>query len=248
MLFRSRLFYVGMNVAVKPLDKPEVREALRMAIDYDGIVKDLLSGNAEKVQTIIPDPMFGFNNDAPFQQDVAGAKALLQKAGVSNVSLELLIPEGAAPGGVQWSDLAAKLQSDWAQIGVTVNIKQVTQADLLTTYRAQKGQLVLILWGPDFADPDTNVTPFTDIKAHSIAFRNSWDDATIAAKAKAAALMTDQTQRQAAYKDITEYVLHNGPYAVLYQPAALFGVRKTVQGFAWNPMGFADFWSITKIA
>jgi hypothetical protein len=42
--------------------------------------------------------------------------------------------------------------------------------------------------------------------------------------------------------------MHNGPYAVLYQPAALFGVRNTVQGFEWNPMGFADFWKIVKIA
>ena len=61
--------------------------------------------------------------------------------------------DSAAPGGVQWSDLAAKLQSDWAQIGVTVNIKQVAQSELLAAYREQKGQLVLILWGPDFADP-----------------------------------------------------------------------------------------------
>ena len=120
-----RLFYLGMNVAMKPLDKVEVREALRMAIDYDGIVNDLLSGNGQKVQTIIPSPMFGYNNDAPFQQDVAGAKALLQKAGVSDLKLEMEIPEGAAPGGVQWSDLGAKLQSDWAKIGVTVTIKQV---------------------------------------------------------------------------------------------------------------------------
>jgi len=241
-----RLFYLGMNVAMKPLDKVEVREALRMAIDYDGIVNDLLSGNAEKVQTIIPKPMFGYNSDAPFQQDVEGAKALLQKAGVSNVTLEMMIPEGAAPGGVQWSDLGAKLQSDWAQIGVTVSIKQVSFAELLTAYRAQKATLALLYWGPDFADPDTNVTPFTSFDAHSIAWRNSWNDADIAAKAKAAALMTDQAQREAAYKDITEYVLHNGAYAVLYQPAALFGVRNTVQGFNWNPMGYADFWSISK--
>jgi peptide/nickel transport system substrate-binding protein len=240
-----RLFYVGMNVAMKPLDKVEVREALRMAVDYDGIVKDLLSGNAQKVQTIIPSPMFGYNNDAPFQQDVAGAKALLQKAGVSNVKLEMTIPEGAAPGGVQWSDLAAKLQSDWQQIGVTVDIKQVTFAELLSAYRAQKADLALLYWGPDFADPDTNVTPFTTFAAHSIAWRNSWDD-PIATKAHDAAVMTDPTARLAAYKDITEYVLHNGPYVVLYQPAALFGIRSNVKGFAWNPMGFSDFWSISK--
>jgi peptide/nickel transport system substrate-binding protein len=243
-----RLFYLGMNVAVPPLDKTEVREALRMAIDYDGIVNDLLSGNAQKVQTIIPSPMFGFNPDAPFQQDVEGAKALLEQAGVSDVSLEMLIPDGAAPGGVQWSDLAAKLQSDWDQAGITVTIKQVTFAELLDAYRAQGAQLALLYWGPDFADPDTNVTPFTNYEAKSIAWRNSWNDPDIAAKAKAAALMTDAAEREAAYKEITDYVLHNGPYAVLYQPAALFGVRNTVQGFEWNPMGFTDFWSIVKIA
>lgn len=242
-----RLFYLGMNVAKAPLDKVEVREALRMAIDYDGIVNDLLSGNAQKVQTIIPSPMFGYNGDAPFQQDVDGAKALLEQAGVSDVSLEMLIPDGAAPGGVQWSDLAAKLQSDWAAAGMTVTIKQVSFAELLDAYRAQGAELALLYWGPDFADPDTNVTPFTSFEAHSIAWRNSWDDADIAAKSKAAALMTDAAEREAAYKEITEYVLHNGPYAVLYQPAALFGVRSTVQGFEWNPMGFTDFWSIIKI-
>jgi peptide/nickel transport system substrate-binding protein len=243
-----RLFYLGMNVAKPPLDKVEVREALRMAIDYDGIVNDLLSGNAEKVQTVIPSPMFGYNSDAPFQQDIDGAKAKLQEAGVSEVNLEMLIPDGAAPGGVQWSDLAAKLQSDWEQAGMTVTIKQVSFAELLDAYRAQGAELALLYWGPDFADPDTNVTPFTSFEAHSIAWRNSWDDADIAAKSKAAALMTDATEREAAYKEITEYVLHNGPYAVLYQPAALFGVRNTVQGFEWNPMGFTDFWSIVKIA
>ncbi len=235
-----------MNVAVKPLDKVEVREALRLAVDYDGIINDMLSGNAKKVQTIVPAGFFGYNDDAPFQQDVAGAKALLQKAGVSNVSFEMLVPADVGPGGVAWADLAAKLQSDWAQIGVTVKIKQESFAELLPSYRAQKAQLALLYWGPDFADPDTNVTPFTSYKAHSIAYRNSWDDPAIAAKAHDAALMTDPTARAAAYKDITEYVLHNGPYVILYQPSAFFGVRSNVQGFAWNPMGFADFWSISK--
>jgi len=239
------LYYVGMNVAMKPLDNPDVREALRMAIDYDGIIKDLLSGNAKKVQTIVPAGFFGFNDDAPFQADVAGAKALLQKAGVSNVTLDMLVPTGNA-AGVAWADLAAKLQSDWAAIGVSVNIKQEAEADLLTSYRAQKNTLTLINWGPDYADPDTNVNPFANYDAHSIAWRNSWNDPGIATKVKAAALMTDPTARAAAYKDITEYVLHKGPYAVLYQPLQLFGVSTKLKGWAWNPMGYADLWSVSK--
>ena len=106
--------------------------------------------------------------------------------------------------------------------------------------------MALVYWGPDFADPDTNVAPFTEYKLKSIAWRNSWDDSDIAAKAQAAALMTDPTARAAAYKDVTEYVLHNGPYIILYQPSALFGIRANVKGFAWSPIGYADLWSVSK--
>src|SRR5438445_509083 len=157
-----------MNVTVKPLHNVNVREALRTAIDYDGIVKDLFKGGAKKVQDIVPAGLAGYNESTPFQADVNKAKSLLQQAGQTAITLELLVPTGPAPGGVAWADLAAKLQSDWKNIGVTVNIKQTTQADLLGTYRAQKGQLVMILWGPDFPDPDANVGPFTDYAAKAI--------------------------------------------------------------------------------
>src|SRR5258706_148793 len=136
------------------------------AFDYDGIVKDLFKGGAKKVQDIVPAGLAGYNESTPFQADVNKAKALLQQAGQTAITLELLVPTGPAPGGVAWADLAAKLQSDWKNIGVTVNIKQTTQAELLGTYRAQKGQLVMILWGPDFPDPDANVGPFTDFAAN----------------------------------------------------------------------------------
>jgi len=240
-----QLVYVGMNVTVKPLDNVNVREALRTAVDYDGIVKDLLKGNAKKVQDIIPAGLAGYNESTPFQADVAKAQSLMKQANQDKVTLELLVPTGPAPGGVAWADLAAKLQADWAKIGVTVNIKQTTQADLLTTYRAQKGQLVMILWGPDFPDPDANVGPFTDYKAKSIAYRNGWDD-KIADKGREAALITDTSKRAAAYKDITDYVLHNGPYVILYQPSEPFGLRSNVKGFVWSPMDWTDFASISK--
>jgi peptide/nickel transport system substrate-binding protein len=240
------LVYVGMNAMQKPLDNVSVREALRTAVDYDGIIKDLLKGNGKKVQGIVPQGLAGHNESAPFQADVNKAQSLMRQAGVDKATLDFLVPTGTAPGGVAWADLAAKLQSDWAKIGVTVNIKQTTQADLLTTYRAQKGQLVLINWGPDYPDPDANVGPFTDYNAKSIAYRNGWNDATITQKGRDAALITDTTKRTAAYKEITEYVLHNGPYVVLYQPTELFGLRSNVKGFNWSSIGWVDFASVSK--
>ncbi len=126
-----------------------------------------------------------------------------------------------------------------------MNIKQTTYAELYDISRANKHQLIAVEWGPDYADPDGNVGPFTNSKLNSIAARNGWND-PIGEKATAAALEMDPAKRVADYKDITEYVLHNGPYAVLYQPTEEFGLRSNIKGFEWNPMGFVDFANVSK--
>ena len=243
------LVYIGMNAKSPPLDKLEVREAIRYAINYDEIVTNLLGGNGKLVQEIIPAGLCGHTGETPFKQDSAKAKELLAKAGVAQgTTIELLIPAGPAPGGVDWSVLAAKVQDDLQKVGLKINIKQIQQSELLNTYRAQKGQMVLINWGPDFPDPDGNVTPFTSYAAKSIAWRNAWDAPDIAKLAKDAALEQDTTKRAALYKQVTERVLHEGPYVVLYQPTRAFGVRKNVQGFTYDPADTPSisFWLIGK--
>ena len=241
------LVYVGLNLKVKELSNPKVAEALRIAVDYDGIISGLLNGNALKVQTLIPNGLLGYNADAPFQKDVAKAKQLLADAGYANgLNLELTVPTGAAPGGAAWSDIAAKLQADFGEIGVTLTIKQIPYSELYTAYRAGTFQLIAVEWGPDYEDPDGNILPFVDASAKSIGSRLGWDDKSIAEKARAASLIADPTARAAAYKDITEYVLHNGPYVVLYQPTELFGLRDNIKGFEWRAAGWVDFSAISK--
>ena len=242
-----QLVYVGMNVKQPPLDNVKVREAVRWSIDYDGIIRSLLRGGARKVQTIVPEGLFGFNSSAPFQQDISKAKALLAEAGVGGgFTVEMLVPTGPAPGGPKWADIAAKIQSDLAKAGIKVEIKETVQVQLLGVYRAQKGQMVMILWGPDFPDPDGNATPFSDYAAHSIAWRNQYNDTAAATLAKQAALEPDLTKRRTLYKQLTDKVLHEGPYIVLYQPTKRFGLRQNVQGFVWNPMAYAEFRTVSK--
>jgi peptide/nickel transport system substrate-binding protein len=247
----SSLVYLGMNAKSAPLDNADVREAIRYAINYDEIVNNLLGGNAQVVQEIIPAGLFGHTGAKPFTQDIAKAKDLIAKAGVAEgTEIELLVTAAAnAPGGVEWSTLAAKIQNDLQQIGLKLNIKAIQQSELLTIYRAQKGQMVLIVWGPDFPDPDGNVTPFTNYAAKSIAWRNAWEAPTDLTKlGQQAALEQDATRRAELYKQLTERVLHEGPYAVLYQPTRPFGVRKNIQGFTYDAADTpaVSFWLIKK--
>jgi peptide/nickel transport system substrate-binding protein len=242
------LVYIGMNAKSPPLDKADVREAIRYAINYDDI-NTLLGGNGKIVQEIIPAGLFGHTGENPFKQDIARAKDLLSKAGVQEgAEVEFLVPAGSAPGGLDWSTIAAKVQNDVGQIGLKLTIKQIQQSELLNIYRAQKGQLVLINWGPDFPDPDGNVTPFTNYDAKSIAWRNAWEAPDIAKLGQQAALEADATKRADLYKQLTERVLHEGPYVVMYQPTRAFGVRKNIKGFAYSPADTPSisFWLISK--
>lgn len=245
----TQLQYLAMNAKSPPLDKVEVREAIRYAINYDEIVNNLLGGNGKVVQEIIPEGLFGYTGLVPFKQDVAKARELLQQAGVAEgTEIELLVGTGNAAGGLDLSLLAAKLQSDLQQIGLTINIKQVQSSEVLNIYRAQNGQLVLVNWGPDFPDPDGNVTPFTNFEAKSIAWRNQWEAPEIAALAQQAALEQDTTRRAELYRQLTERVQHEGPYAILYQPTRTFGIRNNIQGFSYDPADTPSisFWLLTK--
>ncbi|MBK9713050.1 MAG: ABC transporter substrate-binding protein [Kouleothrix sp.] len=242
--------YMGMNAKVAPLDNADVREAIRYAINYDEIVNNLLNGNGKLLQEIIPDGFLGHTGESPFKQDIAKAKELIAKAGVKDgTEIELLVTAGAnAPGGVPWETLAAKIQSDLALIGLKVNIKAIQQSELLNIYRAQKGQMTLILWGPDFPDPDGNVTPFTSYDAKSIAYRNGWEAPDIAKLAAQAASEQDTAKRTELYKQLTERVLHEGPYAMLYQPVRTYGVRKNIKGFTYDAADTPNIslWLISK--
>jgi peptide/nickel transport system substrate-binding protein len=242
------LAYVGMNATKPPLDNPDVREALRYAVNYDEIIT-LLAGNAELVQEIIPVGFLGHTGNNPFTQDIDKAKELLAAAGVAEgTEIEFLVPTGTGPGGIEWPTLAAKLQADIEQTGLKLNIQQLQTSELLNIYRAQDGELVLMNWGPDFPDPDGNATPFANWDATSLAWRNDWNDPVAIEMSKAAAVELDPAKRAEMYAELVDYVQHNGPYIMLYQPTRVFGVRNDVQGFVYDPNDtpFVSFWLLSK--
>ena len=244
----TQIEYMGMNAKIAPFDKPEVREAVRYAINYDDITA-LLNGNGKIVQEVIPDGFLGYTGETPFKQDIAKAKALLAKAGVAEgTEVQLTVGNGIATGGLENSTLAAKLQSDIEKIGLKVNIQQIQSSELLNIYRAQKAQFVLLSWGPDYPDPHTNANPFTNYEAKSIAWRNGFESPEIAKLALDASLAPDAAARAALYKQMTERLFHEGPYAMLYQPTRTYGVRKNIKGFVYGVSSTPNifFWTISK--
>ena len=243
-----QLQYLGMNSGKgAPFEDNRVREAVRYAIDQDGIIKSLLQGLARKTQTIIPIGLSGANTALPYTYNPTKAKELLTAAGKgSGFSVDFSIPTGSCAGGVPCQDLAAKIQADLAKVGIKANIKQMVSADLYTMYRAQKAELILAPWSPDYADADGNGTPLADFNAKSLAWRNVWQNPEASKLAQAAAIETDQTKRVALYKQLTTLMAKEGPYAILYQPYKPIVVSASVTGFDRNANGDVRFEKVSK--
>lgn len=231
----TQLIYIGMNARMAPFDNPDVREAVRYAINYDEIIA-LTGGNAELVQEVIPQGFLGHTGENPFSQDLDRARELLAQAGVTTpIEVEALVPTDFPAGPIDFPTLAAKVQADLAQVGINLNLRQVQFSELLNIYREQAAQMVFVLWGPDFPDPDGNATPFTNYEARSIAWRNAWEAPDIAAIAAQASIAPTPEERVALYAQMQERVFHEGPYAILYHPLRIYGVRADIQGFAYDP-------------
>ena len=224
--------YIGMNTGVEPLGDNRVRKAIKYAIDYDGIINEILAGAAVKAQTVIPYGFLGFNPSTPYYKNVEKAKALLAEAGYPNgFSIEMAVPAGAYPA----LDIAAKIKSDLAEIGIDVKIVQITSSEMYERYRAQGLQMVLAGWGSDYPDPDCNAKAFGDYRIHQLAWRNKWYDDYVADLCERAEKEPDPSVRESLYLEITNYILENGPYAVLYQPLVQRAVRTWVEGFIVSP-------------
>ena len=76
------LSYLGMNSGEgQPFADNRVRQAVRYALDQDGIVDELLGGLGRKMQTIIPAGLFGANETVIYEQNPERAQELLAEAG-----------------------------------------------------------------------------------------------------------------------------------------------------------------------
>ncbi len=242
-----QMTYLGMNSGEgAPFADNRIRQAVRYAIDQDGIVNDLLSGLGRKMQTIIPAGLFAADETVYFEHDPEQARALLAEAGAEGLTVDFLVSTGACGGGIPCADLAAKVQSDLAEVGITANIQQIVQSELLNIYRAQDAELVMVAWSPDYPDPDGNATPLGDYDAQSLAWRNDWQNEEASRLAQEAAQATDSAARAELYAQLTQLVAEEGPYAILYQPYRPIVTQAYVENFVRNAQGNVDFDKVSK--
>jgi peptide/nickel transport system substrate-binding protein len=235
-------YYLGMNTSEEHMKNPKVRQAMKMLVDYDGMVKSFLKDTFFVQQTFLPLGFLGAIPYNPWKFDVAKAKALLAEAGYPN-GFEL---EFTTPNNPPWSAIAQSVQQTMGQGGIKLKLVQVEQKQMLQAFRARKTQLVLNSWAPDYKDPHSNADTFAHNdddsdtpKIKPLAWRTHWYVPDVTKDTLAASREPDTAKRVKEYEALQKKVTDDGPFILMFQDKYMVVSRANVKNFKLGV--FADF-------
>jgi peptide/nickel transport system substrate-binding protein len=150
--------YVFMNTQLGPTKNLLVREALSYAYNYQEHISSILDGYGVEADGPLPTGMACHVDVTQPTYDLAKAKALLAQAGESHMTLTM----NYEPETFEQADAFLLLQSDLAQIGVTVKADPSTFPQTMTMLKtpATTPNLIAIYAFP--ATPNPNEVLYED--------------------------------------------------------------------------------------
>ncbi|MGY4802457.1 ABC transporter substrate-binding protein [Teichococcus aerofrigidensis] len=245
---KASLLYLSLNQKHPQLSRPEVRQAIKLALDYDAIQKNIVPTTFAVHQAFLPEGLPGAVTEHPFSRKTAEAKALLAKAGLAD-GFEVSFDYGSA---APQSDIAQAIQANLAEIGIRLRMLPGEQRAVITKTRARQHDIAMVRWGSDYFDPHSNAEAFSmnpdngpEARNKTLAWRASWDIPELTARAEAALKETDAARRSEMYVALQKDHQQQSPFVIMLQEIEVAVARAGVTGFDMGPMN--DRHSYTNI-
>jgi peptide/nickel transport system substrate-binding protein len=230
--------YFAMNRAVPELAKKEVQQAIKWAIDYEAIAKNITPGVWRVSQSFLPEGLPGALPETPFHKDTAKAKQLMAAAGLSDGFSVSMDYSSIWPT----SDIAQALQADLGAIGIKLQLLPGEQKQVVTKTRARQHQMALLTWFTDYIDPNSNAQAWCadpddsdDSKLKILAWRSHFADKEMTDEVDQATKELDGKKRMAIYASLQRQMWERGPFVFLLQADEIAVMPTTVTGFQLGP-------------
>ena len=247
-------FYVLMNnnpAVGGPFANLKVQQAVRYALDYDGIMK-IAGQGAVRLAGVIPTLLPGsLPSTAAPRTDRERAKLLLRESGLGTVQGKFSYSSDAIQFGIPTALLAQKIQADLAAVGIDLTLDGLPTATSLTLYRSGKDQFGVWGWAADYPD----ATDFLVwAPGRVVGKRAGWlptaspDAVKLGVLADTAEAEVDEKKRIALLQQYEGTLAQIGPYVPLFQPAIPYAFRANVQGVSYNSVWAIDLYAIRKTA
>jgi peptide/nickel transport system substrate-binding protein len=218
----ERVAYLGMNVTKPPLDKPQVREAIAMALDKVGITDGILATGEKPVPEIASPAHMGWVEGitaAPY--DAARAKEIMSSTPGADTPIKLL----TSP--VYDQRVVQAIQQMLNDAGMKIEIEMTDMPNWLKQMQGGPGVIPAIAfsrWSCGCQDADGILYPLL----HSSSGWSSIKDGEIDAALDLARKSLSEEERLAAYKKVHEKVNAEHYIIPLYQAAVVYGAAEQV--------------------
>ena len=211
------------------LAKREARQAVAHAIDYEGLIKGLVGGFADRPPSFLPAGIAGTTLEQTkafgFREDLAKAKQLLAAAGVPNgFEFELIFPS-AAYFSTSYALMAQKIQSDLSRVGIRMTLKPMDNVNWRAQFNGGKAQATIAPW----TSPSPNPYLWTGASVQRVAKRMGWEpSAEILGLVSQGAAEIDVARQAAIYERYQRILIDQANYVTLMQPIYRIAAHRNV--------------------
>ena len=233
--------YVGFNNKLPIFQNEKIRQAIAHALNRQGLLDAAYPEGAVVANQFLPPEQWGYNDSIEgYEYDPELAKQLIADSGETNLTLEFWYPADVSrpympdPQAV-YESFAADLQA----VGFTIVPKTVPWTpDYLQNIQGDGlGQLFLLGWTGDYADPDNFVGTFFRQDRPEFGF----SDPTIQGLLNEALAETDQAAREALYQEANQAIYDYIPGVPFVHNQPLLAVAGRVTGYTPSPVSLEDF-------
>jgi peptide/nickel transport system substrate-binding protein len=239
------------NVQRFPTSDVAVRRALHHAINKDAIVRVVFHGQSQAAGSLLQPPTPGYAPLAKtlFPYDPPRARQMLDDAGwkpgpdgirvKDGKRLEILWIFGTNNG---YEEMAPLVQAMAREVGIDVQLREQPRVQMYEAWRKGEHGIGELNWW--FPDPSILSSNFHSSRL--AAFNPPrLSDPEVDKLLDQAAGMVEEGPRTELYKKIQRVLIDMGAAIPLVDQVSVVGVRKEVQGYAFNVVTFPVFYDIS---
>ncbi len=249
-LFREsfNVGYFALNTSYEPFSKPEVRQAIAMAINRPEIVKAFWGETAVVADHFLPPSMddYTYKEFKGYAYDPAKAKQLLTEAGYPDgFPLELWYMPVSRPYFPTPKPIAEAIAADLSDLGIQVTFKTKDWSTYIEDSKKPPGyQSFMLGWTGDYGDPDNFY--YYHYGPGGTSDLGGWEDQTVFDLLNKARAVSEPAERSKLYADMDKITSEAALRIPIVHSRPLLAKRKGLEGWVPSPLGSEKFNTITK--
>lgn len=227
--------FIGMYEGKAPFNNSDVRKAFVESFDAQTYLANVSYGFGALPHGVVPKGLKGYNESivsSPY--NTTDAKLLLQKAGFSkDKPTTLVIAFNKGNTGRQTQALMLKSTIESYDLGITIDIQELTWGTLLDKQKKGDLDMFTLGWIADYPAADDFIGPFaaSDVYfARQVKYKNDAVDALY----KDSMTTTDPAKQVQDYDQIQAILMTDNPYIMVNQPPYWDVMSNKLKGYTHN--------------